>query len=136
MEDTSVMAAWVSGRGDQATLLVPTKKNMEDIFNPNFWKSMDPRSFIYGDGVYGIERDTRFSYQEYLRYLFNRDELEYDSIFDGSPERPERGADASPRAEVDTEEPRGAGSRDEGGQANITRELPRWAVARDLQTAS
>ena len=36
MEDTSVRAAWVSGRGDQATLLVPTKKNMEDMFDPNF----------------------------------------------------------------------------------------------------
>eukprot|EP00973_Karenia_brevis_P067534 9394915-Karenia_brevis.AAC.1 len=61
---------------------------MENMFDPDFWTAMDPRSFVYGDGVYGIDRKTKMSFPEYLRYLFNRDELEYDSVFDGPPEGP------------------------------------------------
>ena len=80
--DENLRAGWVTGRRGEATMLIPTKSTMENMFDPQFWTAMDPRCFAYGDGVYGLERDASFSYSEYLRYLFNRDELEYDSICD------------------------------------------------------
>ena len=55
---------------------------MEDMFAPEFWTAMDPRCFVYGDGVFGIERDSKLTYAEYVRYLLNRDELEYSSMHD------------------------------------------------------
>ena len=75
-------AAWVAGGHGERTMLVPTRSTMEDMFAPEFWTAMDPRCFVYGDGVFGIERDSKLTYAEYVRYLLNRDELEYSSMHD------------------------------------------------------
>ena len=51
-------AAWVPGGRRESMMLVPTKSVMANMFDPAFWPAMDPKSFPYGDGVYGLERDT------------------------------------------------------------------------------
>ncbi len=48
------------------------------MFEQSFWTSVDPLSFPYGDGVFGISRDAAITYEEWVRYLLERVELEYE----------------------------------------------------------
>ena len=115
--DNAASAAWLPTRSGELQMLVPTNNAMADMFDPQFWPAMDPRCFIYGDGVPGLDRDTKLRDGEYFRYLFHRDELEYDSIFD----RPVASSDGAhvpaPTSHQST---------------RCEQELPRWRTARDL----
>ena len=39
---------------------------------------MDPKCFVYGDGVWGISREGTHTFREWCAYFAERDELEYD----------------------------------------------------------
>ena len=39
---------------------------------------MDPKCFTYGDGVFGIERQVSLTFREWVTYLQERDEPQYD----------------------------------------------------------
>ena len=45
-----------NARPGQMALLVPTASKWLGSFDPTFWTRMDPKCFVYGDGVYAIER--------------------------------------------------------------------------------
>jgi hypothetical protein len=49
------------------------------LFDARAWASVDPRCFPFGDGVYGVLRETRLSFQEWREYFMKRVELEYPS---------------------------------------------------------
>jgi hypothetical protein len=78
MEDSSVYAQWLDDASQEKTLLVPTQTNMQNMFDPYFWTSLDPCCFVYGDGAYGIDREVPVSFPEYLDYICSRDELSYE----------------------------------------------------------
>ena len=64
--------------GDGTVVLaVPTKPGIMDTFDPAIWTKMEPQCFFYGDGVFGIERDTPLPFREWVSLLLERDELEY-----------------------------------------------------------
>ena len=69
-------------RKGQVFLDVPTASAPVSMFDPSFWSAFDPRSFPYGDGVYGLEREAPVTYDEWCRCLLQREELEYSSTFD------------------------------------------------------
>ena len=48
------------------------------MFDSSFWTSVDPLRFPYGDGVFGLQRHVSLTYEEWVRYLLERVELEYD----------------------------------------------------------
>ena len=73
-------AKLVKNAAGRICLLVPGASQALSMFEPSFWSSVDPRSFPYGDGVYGIDRDTKLSFDEWARYLLQREELVYDSV--------------------------------------------------------
>ena len=50
------------------------------MFDPQYWAMVEPTMFPYGDGVYGISRETEISFDEWVAYLLNREELLYDSV--------------------------------------------------------
>ena len=126
------------------------------MFEPAFWSSFDPRCFPYGDGVFGVERRVALTFEEWARMLFEREELEYPSVFDVGSEggsRPaeggEGGAGAGSGGAVEGAEAAGSEGRaagvEGGGQREARRAhrrgrggdgacLPRWRAARDLQT--
>ena len=79
-EDAS--AKWSRTVRGAPRLEVPTASQAVSMFDPSFWTSFDPKSFPYGDGVYGLQRDAVLTFDEWGQCLLQRDELEYDSIFD------------------------------------------------------
>ena len=68
------MVAYCSGRTSARS---PTGVAGREHVRP-----FDPKSFPYGDGVYGLQRDAVLTFDEWGQCLLQRDELEYDSIFD------------------------------------------------------
>ena len=65
-------------------LVVPTGTKAASMFTSGFWSAFDPLAFPYGDGVFGVERDTALSYIEWCRYLLLREELVYESHEEGT----------------------------------------------------
>ena len=60
-------ARWVKDDADGADLkkilMVPCAKDPFSSFDPKLWSAMDPKCFVYGDGVYGIERRVKLSFR-------------------------------------------------------------------------
>ena len=46
-------------------------------FDARYLTSVDPLRFPYGDGVFGLQRYVSLTYEEWVRYLLERLELEY-----------------------------------------------------------
>ena len=57
---------------------VPTRGDAFNSFNPALWSSMDPKCFTYRDGAFGIERQVSLAFREWVAFLQERDELQYD----------------------------------------------------------
>ena len=72
MEDPIVHAQWLDDATQEKTLLVPTQTNMQNMFDPYFWTSLDPCCFVYGDGAFGIDREVPITFPEYLEYICSR----------------------------------------------------------------
>jgi hypothetical protein len=70
-------ASWLDLASGRQVVVVPTARDGMNAFDPSIWTSVDPQRFVYGDGVYGIERRVRLSYREWVAYLAARDELVY-----------------------------------------------------------
>ena len=47
------------------------------MYSPEYWQKCFPLLFPYGDGVYGVVRDTPLSFRDWARYCLTRTELEY-----------------------------------------------------------
>ena len=135
-------ADWMKLACGRQVLVVLTAQEAMSSFDPALWSSMDPKSFHYGDGVFGIARRVRLSFREWVSYLADRDELVYDG---GREWHRDVGAEEipGPRSERDSKtsgggveavaevEPQAqAASRAD----NFAERLPRWRSARDLQT--
>ena len=71
-------AYWLNLDEKSLRLVVPSARAGVNAFDPSVWSAMDPRSFPYGDGVFGIERRTKLSYRSWSALLLERDELEYE----------------------------------------------------------
>ena len=120
----------------EIVLSVPSKKTCVDSFDPSVWTKMDPKCFIYGDGVWGIERETRMTFRQWIAYLMDRDELEYSGGADwyalarGSA----AGVDAAPPACAPRHvlPPR----RNQRKPKVDPGRVPRWRGARDLLTVA
>ena len=82
--DAGPLAKWRLGKKGRLMLVVPTATKPMSMFEPSFWSAYDPRSFPYGDGVFGVERRVAMSFEEWGRMLMEREELDYDSVFDDS----------------------------------------------------
>ena len=50
-------------------VVVPTFGEAFNSFDPALWSSMDPKCFPFGDGVFGIDRDAKFTFREWVTYL-------------------------------------------------------------------
>jgi hypothetical protein len=124
------------------SLVVPSESACLDAFDPAIWSSMDPKCFVYGDGVYGIERRAKVSFREWSAYLAERDELEYEGgvNWDELLRAPAATSDACERVDgLSLSAPRDADDEKasipvSAGSSRARRRLPRWRAARDLQT--
>ena len=87
--------------------MISTGNKAVDMFNVDFWSSFALLCFPYGDGVFGIERDRDLSYEEWVTYLLQREELVYGDSDDAN----------NAATDDDMPDP-----------------LPRWRSDRDLQT--
>jgi len=102
-------------------LVIPTHTEMLDCFDPKLWSAMCPGVFVYGDGVFKIERRSetnergiplgyrhRMSFREWCSCIVNRDELEYEDVGDlGEVDRILKS-----NVEKDATVPRGRANRD------------------------
>ena len=66
-------------RNDQGrpVWVVPRAGQPLSMFDSSFWTSVDPLRFPYGDGVFGLERETELTYEQWCRCLMDREELVY-----------------------------------------------------------
>ena len=89
------------------------------MFSPGFWSAFDPVAFPYGDGVFGLEREAKLTYDEWCRCLMAREELEYEVPDDVSaPDAARAPAPDAAKAPAASESP-----------------VPRWRRHADLLTA-
>ena len=63
--DAGPLAKWRVGKKGRLMLVVPTATKPMSMFEPSFWSAYDPRSFPYGDGVFGVERRVALSFEEW-----------------------------------------------------------------------
>ena len=103
---------WVQN-SKKSLLVVPSAGQAVSMFEPSFWSAFDPKSFPYGDGVFGIERDQELSYIEWVRCLLMREEQSYASSY------------AESSGEDDVQHP---------ASLELQDNLPRWRGSRDLIT--
>ena len=76
------LALKTKGEMSRAALVVPSKQAALDSFDPKLWSAVDPKCFVYGDGVYGIQRRTKLTFKEWCACLAERDELVYEKEAD------------------------------------------------------
>ena len=57
---------------------------MMDMFSPEIWHLMAPDLHPFGDGVWGLDRVTPLSFEEWCLLLFTREELEYGTVDDAA----------------------------------------------------
>ena len=107
--------------GGRRVLLVPTGGKPLSMFESKFWSAVDPRSFPYGDGVFGIDREEKLTFSEWVNMLLCREELVYKSVTDEAP------------ACVQDSVSDGAAGRMAGASRDED-PLPRWRSGRDLLT--
>merc|ERR1712060_513854 len=87
-------------------VVVPTGTEPVSTFSPGFWSAFDPVAFPYGDGVFGLEREAKLTYDEWCRCLMAREELEYDVPDDVSaPDSAQAPAPDAARAPAASESP-------------------------------
>ena len=119
----------------QNLLVVPSGGEMSSMFTAGFWSAADPLCFPYGDGVFGLERDTKINFQQWVCYLLDREELEYDSIFDppcvdrSCQDHVQKGSSSNARSFPSSSDRANMSSR--SASSNV---LPRWRASRDLIT--
>ena len=82
--------------------VVHTGSETLSMYSAEYSQTCFPELFPYGDGVYGLQRDTQLTYREWASYLLERVELEY--AVDSS--RRSEGADS--RGSVPEADSRGA----------------------------
>ena len=70
-------ADWVRLASGEKTLVIPTGQDLLSAFDVSLWSSMDPKCFVYGDGVWGIQRAGNITFRDHCAYLAERDELVY-----------------------------------------------------------
>ena len=80
--EDDVAAKWSKDKRGVPVLEVPTASQAVSMFDVAFWSSFDPKSFPYGDGVFGVQREVDLTFEEWGRCLLAREELEYVSVFD------------------------------------------------------
>ena len=68
-------AATSSGKYVQ---VVHTGTETLSMYSCEFYQKCFPELFPYGDGVYGLQRDTPLTFREWASYLLERVELEYE----------------------------------------------------------
>ena len=72
--------------------VVHTGSDTLSMYSPEFYQKCFPELFPYGDGVYGLPRDTPLTFREWASYLLARVELEYEisdvATSDSLPETP------------------------------------------------
>lgn len=73
----------VSVDGRKSVQVVHTGTVPLSMYSPEYWQKCFPEMFPYGDGVYGIVRDTPLTFREWAAYLFERAELEYEVVAAG-----------------------------------------------------
>ena len=76
MDHAEGVQASVDGR--KSVQVVHTGTVPLSMYSPEYWQKCFPEMFPYGDGVYGIVRDTPLTFREWAAYLFERAELEYE----------------------------------------------------------
>ena len=123
LENRPLVASLRQDAKAQSVLVVPSGGKLMSMFDPALWSAMDPLSFPYGDGVFGVEREAPMSYEQWSRYLLSREELEYISPAESSPDPVT--ASACPQGEEATR------AQDSVSPAELP--LPRWRADRDLQ---
>ena len=57
--------------------VVHTGERPLSMYDPPLWAMCFPDCFPYGDGVFGLPRETPLTFQQWTRLLFLREELEY-----------------------------------------------------------
>ena len=57
--------------------VVHTGKRPLSMYDPPLWAMCFPDCFPYGDGVFGLPRETPLTFQQWTRLVFLREELEY-----------------------------------------------------------
>ena len=57
--------------------VVHTGSENLSMYSSEYYQKCFPELFPYGDGVYGLQRDTQLTYREWASYLLERVELEY-----------------------------------------------------------
>ena len=87
------------------------------MFDSKFWTSVDPLSFPYGDGVHGISRDVSITYDEWVQYLLERQELQYRCDIPWWDREPASVPDCAPAA------------RDARSRGNVCYRLGDWTGA-------
>eukprot|EP00438_Fugacium_kawagutii_P027137 Skav222436 [mRNA] locus=scaffold1766:1431:1835:+ [translate_table: standard] len=64
--------------GRRSVQVVHTGSVPLSMYSPEYWQKCFPEMFPYGDGVYGIARDSSLTFREWASYLLERSELEYE----------------------------------------------------------
>ena len=78
MEDSAPPEARLQVRDDGRHMpIVGTGSKPLSMFDSKYWTMVEPRLFPYGDGVFGVLRDVELSFDEWVTYLLNREELDY-----------------------------------------------------------
>lgn len=71
--------------------VVHTGTETLSMYSCQFYQKCFPELFPYGDGVYGLQRDTALTFREWASYLLERVELEYvEYSFDDNGPIPDR----------------------------------------------
>ena len=78
MDEAEGRAEADSEPGLRRVQIVYTGTTPLSMYQPEYWQKCFPELFPYGDGVFGLPRDTALTFREWAAYLLERVELEYD----------------------------------------------------------
>ena len=67
--------------------VVHTGSETLSMYSCEYYQKCFPELFPYGDGVYGLQRDTQLTFREWASYLLERVELEYSVAQSGHGEQ-------------------------------------------------
>ena len=116
-----------SGEGNRKTVqVVHTGSVPLSMYSPEYWQKCFPELFPYGDGVYGLVRDTPLTFREWACYFLERAELEYEIAEQGGvSESSSSGLVPPATSERNCSGPEGGLG---GGDAFQPPAVPRWAA--------
>ena len=95
-------STWIKLADGTVVASLPSKNAAVSMYDPSLWTWMTPENFVYGDGIWGIQRPQqklhlRMTFREWACCLLDRDDLEYDGginwsapDFSASPSHPVR----------------------------------------------